>query len=311
MHTLIYAVLPVFIIVGLGFTARKLRFFKAQWVNALIGYVYYIALPALIITSILGLDFEKSNFGTVLLWNLVFLVANAVLCLAFMWLIRIKAKDRAVFFLAATVGNSVYMGIPLTANALGAELGTANYSLLVLIGVVQLVGSIFIALLTNEFLFVGNKNLRSIFVRLAKNPLVIAIFSGVILYILPIPNPVLDVITTPLLMLAASASPVALFVLGTYLYGHAFRANKYEIAAVTVWKLAMVPFLMFGLVSLVGATEFVANSMILFAGMPTAVTALIIAKGYGFNTDFIAAAILVGTVVSLLTVSGITILLGL
>ena len=112
-------------------------------------------------------------------------------------------------------------------------------------------------------------------------------------------------------MLAASASPVALFVLGTYLYGRAFKASIYEISMVTIWKLAFVPLIAFGITVSMQPTEFVANGMILFAGMPTAVTALIIAKSYKFNTDFIAATILVGTVISIASISATIVYLGL
>lgn len=311
MHTLIYSVLPVFIIVGLGYVARKLQFFKARWIDALIGYVYYVALPALIVTSIVNLNFENNNIGSVLVWNIVFLIISAILCLFFMKLVRIKKKDRAVFFLAAIVSNTIYLGIPLTTSVLDVDFGSSGYALLVLIGVIQLMGSIFIALVVNEFLFVGNKNVRSIATRLAKNPLVIAIAAGVLFAILPVPDAMSDVAMTPLVMLAASASPVALFVLGTYLYGHAFKASIYEITMVTVWKLAFAPILAYAVVIFMQPTDFVANGMIIFASMPTAVTALIIAKSYKFNTDFIAATILVGTVISILTISGIIIALGL
>lgn len=311
MHTLIYAVLPVFIIVGLGYVARKLRFFKAQWIDALIGYVYYIALPALIVTSIVNLDFENTSIGSVFAWNLAFLTISAALCLLFMKLVRIKKKDRAVFFLAAIVGNTIYLGIPLTTSVLDVDFATSGYALLVLIGVIQLVGSIFIALVVNEFLFAGNKNMKSIGLRLAKNPLVIAILAGIVFTALPITDAISDVAMTPLIMLAASASPVALFVLGTYLYGHAFKASIYEITMVTVWKLAFVPVLAFGITLVMKPTDFVANGMVLFASMPTAVTALIIAKSYKFNTDFIAAAILVGTIMSIISISAIIIYLGL
>ncbi|EFK95655.1 Auxin efflux carrier [sediment metagenome] len=311
MHTLIYSVLPVFIIVGLGYVARKLQFFKARWIDALIGYVYYVALPALIVTSIVNLNFENNNIGSVLVWNIVFLIISAILCLFFMKLVRIKKKDRAVFFLAAIVSNTIYLGIPLTTSVLDVDFGSSGYALLVLIGVIQLMGSIFIALVVNEFLFVGNKNVRSIATRLAKNPLVIAIAAGVLFAILPVPDAMSDVAMTPLVMLAASASPVALFVLGTYLYGHAFKASIYEITMVTVWKLAFAPLLAYAVVIFMQPTDFVANGMIIFASMPTAVTALIIAKSYKFNTDFIAATILVGTVISILTISGIIIALGL
>lgn len=311
MHTLIYSVLPVFIIVGLGYVARKLQFFKAQWIDALIGYVYYIALPALIVTSIVNLDYESSDVGAVFMWNMLFLLVSAAVCLLFMQLVRIKRKDRAVFFLAAIVGNTIYLGIPLTTSVLDVAFGSSGYALLVLIGVIQLVGSIFIALVVNEFLFVGNKHIKSITIRLAKNPLVIAIGIGVLVTLLPISGSVSEVVTRPLLMLAASASPVALFVLGTYLYGHAFKASIYEITMVTIWKLAFVPLFAFGITIFMQPTDFVSNGMILFASMPTAVTALIIAKSYKFNTDFIAATILVGTIISIATISIIILYLGL
>lgn len=311
MHTLIYSVLPVFIIVALGYIARKLNFFKASWIDALIGYVYYIALPALIVTSIVNLDYGSSNVGGVLVWNMVFLVASAVVCLLFMNLVQIKHKDRAVFFLAAIVGNTIYLGIPLATSVLDVDFGGGGYALLVLIGVIQLVGSIFIALVVNEFLFVGNKHIKSIVVRLAKNPLVIAICVGILFAVLPLTESVSDVAMRPLVMLAASASPVALFVLGTYLYGHAFKASFYEITMVTIWKLAVVPLFALGITAVMQPTDFVANGMILFASMPTAVTALIIAKSYKFNTDFIAATILVGTIISIATISMIILYLGL
>jgi predicted permease len=311
MHTLINSVLPVFFIVGIGYFARKTRIFKAQWINALIGYVYYIALPALIVTSIVKLDFNNSDTGQVLLLNGAILIGNALLCLLLMWVARIKAKDKAVFFLAATVGNSVYLGIPLTASALGVSVGTSDYALLVMIGALQVVGSIFIALLVNEFLFVGNKSISTIVIRLAKNPLVIAMGIGLLLRALSLPVDINDIFITPLSMLAVSASPVALFVLGTYLYGHAFKANMYEIGVVTIWKLVALPLIVFGVLSVFHVSVFSSNALILYAGMPTAVSALIIAKSYGFNTNFIAAAILVSTNVSLVTLSGIIIFLGL
>ncbi len=311
MHTLIVSVVPVFVIVGLGYIARRFEIVKPAWVTALIGYVYHIALPAMIISSIVTLTVKGSNVPSVLFWNVVLLVANTLLCLAFVTLLRIPKKDRAVFFLAATVGNSMYLGIPLTTSALKLTAGSQDHALIVLIGVVQLVGGIFIALLVNEFLFVGNKNMRSMCVRLAKNPLIIAIAIGLLLSALPIPSLLNDALKPTLTMLAASASPVALFVLGNYLYGHALRGKKFELVAAVAWKIAIVPLLAWGLMRAAGLQHPSYAAIILYAGMPTAVTALMIAKAYGFNTSFIAAVILISTVVSLVSESALILLLGL
>lgn len=112
-------------------------------------------------------------------------------------------------------------------------------------------------------------------------------------------------------MLAASASPVALFVLGNYLYGHSLRGKKFELTAAVAWKIVVVPILAWGLMLGSGLSNPSYSAIILYAGMPTAVTALMIAKAYGFNIGFIAAVIMISTTVSLVSESAIILLLGL
>nr|MBP9668014.1 AEC family transporter [Candidatus Saccharibacteria bacterium] len=162
MNTLIYAVLPIFFIVGIGYLARKKDIFKDRWVDALIGYVYYIALPSLIVTSILSITITSNEVVQTLLWVTAFVVGNAILCGAFMKLVNVRKQYQAAFFLAATVGNSVYLGVPLTTTVLHTSSNTHDYSLLVLIGIYQLIASIFIALVANEFIFTSKRNMNNI-----------------------------------------------------------------------------------------------------------------------------------------------------
>lgn len=303
--------IPIFVIIAIGYMIRRFNIIKTQGVNALISYVYYVALPALIIHSLVVLELNNSSIAHILFWNSVVLLVNAVLCLTVVYAFRLSNKDRAVFFLAATVGNSLYLGIPLTTNALGLTAGTANYALIVMIGVLYLVESIFIALVVNEFLFVGHKKFGSVASQLAKNPLIIAIFVGLLLAYIPLPEIANTITTKPLSMIAASASPVALFILGNYLYGHKIKQHLIMVSSAVAWKIIVVPLLTWGILIVSGMNNPAYSASILYAGTPTAVTALMIAKVYGFNTRFVSGVIVFSTILSLLTASIMIILLGL
>lgn len=311
MHTLISSVIPIFVIIAIGYVIRRFSIIKTQGVNALISYVYYVALPALIINSLVILELNNSTILNILFWNCVVLLVNALLCLVIVYAFGLSNKDRAVFFLAATVGNSLYLGIPLTTSALGLTAGSTNYALIVIIGVLYLVGSIFIALVVNEFLFVGHKNFGSVASQLAKNPLIIAIFVGLVLAFIPLPEIANTLTTKPLSMIAASASPVALFILGNYLYGHKIKQHLFMVSSAVAWKVIVMPLLAWGILLLAGMNNPAYSASILYAGTPTAVTALMIAKVYGFNTRFVSGVIVFSTILSLLTASVMIIFLGL
>ncbi len=311
MHTLISSVIPIFVIIAIGYVIRSLNIIKARGVDALISYVYYVALPALIIHSLVTLELNNSSIPHILFWNSVVLLVNAVLCLAVVYIFRFSNKDRAVFFLAATVGNSLYLGIPLTTSALGLKAGTGDYALIVMIGVLYLVESIFIALVVNEFLFVGHKKVGGVASQLAKNPLIIAIIIGLLLAFIPLTEIANTLTTKPLSMIAASASPVALFILGNYLYGHKIKQHLVMVSSAVAWKVIVVPLLAWAILFVSGMNNPAYSASILYAGTPTAVTALMIAKVYGFDTRFVSGVIVFSTILSLLTASIIIILLGL
>ncbi len=311
MHTLISSVAPIFVIIAIGYVVRRLNVIKTQGVNSLISYVYYVALPALIIHSLMILELNNGSIPQILFWNIVILLLNTVLCLAVVYIFRISNKDRAVFFLASTVGNSLYLGIPLTTSALGLTAGTADYALIVMIGVLYLVGGIFIALVVNEVFFVGHKDFRSIALHLSKNPLIIAIFVGLLLSFIPLPEIASTATIKPLSMIAASASPVALFILGSYLYGHRIKQHLFMMVSAVAWKVVIVPLVALGVLFLADMNNPQYAASILYAGTPTAVTALMIAKVYGFNTRFVSTVIVFSTLLSLVTSSVIIIFLGL
>ncbi len=103
-------------------------------------------------------------------------------------------------------------------------------------------------------------------------------------------------------MLAATASPVALFALGSFLKGHKLKKHKTVIFAGLVVKLILLPIIAYIALRLTSLQPPYSQIFLLMAGMPTAVTAFVIAEKYSLDRTVVAGAMLATTVLSVVSV---------
>lgn len=299
MDTLISS-LPIFCIVAIGYVSRELDIAKEQWVKVLNGFVYYVALPALIVKNISLLDWKSSETLEIVGWNIVLLIIASAVFVLLLAALRVKKKYRAVIFLTAIVSNSVYLGFPLVSRVLGYPAGSKEYSIMSLAGVVQLVAGMVIALIVIEFLYSKTNDVYKILKHVAKNPLVIASIIGIALSFVSLPNNVDTVVNDTLSLLALTASPIALFALGAFLKGHKVKEHLSLISLAVGLKLVLLPCIAYILFrNVISTDETVRLSTILLASMPTAVTAFVLAKSYNLDATFVAVTMLVSTILSL------------
>jgi predicted permease len=299
MGTLL-TILPIFIVVAIGYLLRKLGVVKNQWVSALNGFVYYVALPALIIKNISLLDWSSSETLKVVGWNIGLLIIASAVFVLLLAAFRIKKQYRAVIFLGAIVGNSVYLGFPLVSRMLGYQIGSNEFSIMSLAGVVQLVFGMVIALVVIEFLYSNTKDVKKIAKHISRNPLVIASFAGIVLSFVSFSGNIEQAINDTLLLLALTASPVALFALGAFLSGHKVKKDIPLIGLTVGLKLIALPLIAYILFeNVIQAGETVRLSTILLASMPTAVTAFVLSESYKLDATFVAVTMLVSTILSL------------
>lgn len=138
-----------------------------------------------------------------------------------------------------------------------------------------------------------------------RNPLFIAIVSGLALSLfhLRIPGPIDEFLR----LLASSAGPVALFAIGVFVYRpgpvHADLSSWWLI----VVKLLVHPLLMW----LVGTwvlqlDRYTLAVVTATAALPAAGTAFILVERNGGNVDRVASAILLSTIFSFFTITGLT-----
>ena len=141
--------------------------------------------------------------------------------------------------------------------------------------------------------------LRATAAKVALNPFLLASVAGVLVGLSgrSLPAPVLE----PLTMLSQAAIPVALISIGaTMNWGALARLDRFS-AMLTGTKLVLLPALVCAVALITGASGPLVAVLMLFAALPTASAAHVLAAGFGANRELVATLIAQSTLLSAAT----------
>ncbi|WP_415919153.1 AEC family transporter [Tateyamaria sp. SN6-1] len=302
MLPILFKTLPFFVLIGLGYGAGRTRFFSQDATAALTKFVFYFALPAMLFRFAATLDFaqiwDARLAGAYLTGTLaVYLLATAV-----GWLRRLDVPTNAVEAQCTVIGNVGFLGLPMLAVLLG-EAAVAPMILILSIDLIVFSSLIVILITGSRDGRMSLGILRTIGTGLIKNPMIVAISSGLIWSALglPIPEPVNDF----LLILGAAATPGALFAIGASLASKS--AERIEIAGwLSFAKLILHPAAV-ALTALLffPVSPFTFAVLIACAAMPVAGNVYILAQHYGVAPQRVSASILLSTIISVITLTAV------
>ena len=293
---------PVFLIVLAGFLAVRRGLFDAAAVDALMRYAIRLAIPCLLFRAVSRIDLGAAYDGRALLS----FYAPALLCFALAGGLARRAFGRrpgeavAVGF-AGLFSNLVLLGLPVVERTFGeAALPTA-------FAIVSLHAPFCYALgiVSMELLRADGRawpeTARAVAGTLLGNAMMIGIGLGFAVNLagLGVPAPV----GVALDMIAASALPIALVGLGGTLVRYALSERVGETLAVVAISLVLHPALAFGLATLLGVGAADRGTLVLMAAMAPGANAYLFASMYGRAEGTAAAAVLLGTVSAVLTVT--------
>lgn len=307
MQAVVNIVLPVFGIILCGYAAGRLKLLGPASSEALNGFVYWVALPALFLQGL-----AKAPLDRVLDAPLVaaFLGAIAVVFVVAMIVARLVFPGRlgayALHALAASFPNSGYMGIPLFLLAFG-EAGSLP---VIVANVAQSITVFFLALFLIE-LDGGSghlgRRLVQIFTNLILNPFLIGSALGLGLNAsgVGLNGPFETLVRT----LAAAASPCALFALGLFMVGKPITRGLPEVSWLAFAKLILHPVLAWLIAArLLELPPETVRALVLIAAMPTGALVFVVAQRYNVFVQRGSAAVLVSTMISVFTISALMIL---
>ncbi len=306
MQALINIALPVFAIIGCDYFARKIGLLGDASTEALNGFVYYFALPAVFLHSMatapLDRIFDPGFVGAYLAGGLL---VYAVAIGAARFLFRESLAEGALAGLSAIFANTGYMGIPLFIAAFGPE----GAFPVILATVAQTLTFFVVSILLIEF-NVRKSTDGSPIVDLAKslvtNPFILAAAAGLALNLsgLGLPKSA-DIFLS---LLGASAGPCALFALGLFLVGQSITRGLGEAIWLSVLKLVGHPAATLLFATLVFALpDRVVRDLVLMSALPAGALIFVVAQRHGVFVQRSLAVIILTTLLSLVTLSAIMI----
>lgn len=298
--TVLGIVLPIFALVYIGYYFRRQGLCSDEWVNVLNKFVYYVSLPAVIIVSFWDIQWKSSEIWIAVGWNTVAYLAFAILVfLSLQSLKHLSGATKSAMFMVSLVGNTVYLGFPILIHALG----TTKAPYVIASGTAHLVLGLVLSILAVDFWVVKSKKLSLYVDDLIKNPFILSVGAGIILSLINLQGPLLNVIHTPLAMLGATATPVALFALGGFLHGKFLREHVTRSLVWTGIKILAFPLFLWLFLLLFPANKSIVQVSVLTGTMPVAVTCFVIAKKFKLDEAFVTNVILLSTAISVVTIS--------
>lgn len=310
MESVFGIVFPIFGIILVGFAVGRIGLLGPASSEALNGFVYWVALPALFLHGL-----AKAPLDRILDWALIgaylggiFLVFGMSYVVArFLFPGRVGAL--ALHSLAASFPNSGYMGIPLFLLAFG-EAGSLP---VIVANVAQSITIFFVVLFLIE-LDAGTgslgKRLRPIVKNLLLNPFLIGAGLGLGLNAagIGLSGPLETLVKT----LGAAASPCALFALGLFMVGKPITRGLPEVSWLAFVKLVAHPLIAWIIAKpLMGLPAETARALVLIAALPTGALVFVVAQRYDVFVQRGSAAVLVSTILSVITLSVLLVIYGL
>ena len=296
---------PILLLIGLGFLSRRIRVLKKGDERTLSAYVYYFALPALLLSDLARIDLIE-NLNFILAGILPILIVVAVYI--FIYFVFRLSKDTLYLLILSTVfGSLAFFGLPFMIFAFpeeGEHFATLSVASISVVGVTISITVLELYKFRESTIWEG---LRKVVKRLARNPLILSVMFGVLFSVtgIEIPQPIQE----PLHMLGATTSTVAIFMLGVFLYGRRYT-NLAKAFGLSLLRIALLPLISLLPIMLFGLKDVAKATLVIMNSVPVAISMIVLSERYDFHKETIASVILISSISAVVYLNLWLILLG-
>jgi hypothetical protein len=298
------ALLPVFIIIFMGYACKQLGFPGDGFWVAAERMTYFVFFPALLINKLAFASFAAS---TALPMAAAIMAAIATLS-AGLILFRPRRLWSGPVFSSVFQGSirfNTFVGLAAVSALLGPSGVTlAAVALMAMIPLINLLCVPTVAYFGHAASAGGRRMLWEIL----RNPLILACIIGFALNISSVPKPagVFQVFD----LLGRAALPVGLLAVGAGLRVTSLHTNISALCTSCLIKLVLFPLVTVLYCALFQVSGEARTVAVLFSSLPTAVSAFILARQLGGDTTLMASIVTVHTVLAALTMPLVLALLG-
>lgn len=286
---------PLFLLILLGAVLGRKSLPSSDFWPQLEKLIYFLLFPAMLVSTLATADVSQVQVGRVALVLLGVLVTLSALLWRLRGFLQLNPAEFTSVFQGAVRFNT-YVGVA-GASALhgstGATVAAVAVALMVPVVNVLCVAS-FIAAGT-----LGPTGLRKSVLALARNPLILGCLIGITLNLSGIGLPGWSAQTVGLL--GSAALPLGLVAVGVALRPQALVRLDRGVWSANLLKLIIMPALVLALALLLGLDPVSRDVALLFAALPTATSAYILARQLGGDAELMAALITGQTLLAMIT----------
>jgi len=289
------ALIPVFTLIIIGGILKYIKFPGEDFWRGSERLTYYLLFPALLFLK-LGTTVSAEARLQELLLLLIGLLLIVSVVIIFCGLVFNIHKAAFTSLYQGGIRFNTYVGLAVVDALLGSEgLAIAAVVVGILIPAINL-------LCIAVFAYAGNgagNNLRSITKNIFTNPLIIACVLGILWNYLGWGLP--DLLVSILELLSATALPLGLLSVGAGMHIYALQKTSGAFFVSSIIKLLIVPGLASMLCVISGQVASVTTVIVVFAALPTASSAYILARELGGDAQSMAAIITGQTLLAMVT----------
>ncbi len=276
-----------------GFLVKKYKGLPEDSYKSVNAWVINVALPAVALKYIPEIQW---NFSLILPFLMpLFVWTGSYIFVNFLnRYISMSPGTRAALFLTAGLGNTSFLGFPLTEAYYGDEglqiailCDQATFIVMATLGIITATKA------SNG----GTFQLKQILNKILTFPPFIAFVLAFILPVFISLEPILPLLSG----LAITLIPLALFSVGMQLRLRTWRTDARLISFALLYKLVLAPLLILLLVMIFNLSGITAKTTIFEAAMAPMVTGAIIATDYNLNPKLANIILSVGIPISLIT----------
>jgi malonate transporter len=300
-------ILPLFAIMVAGYLAARFKLLPPSSSEVLSRFVFVIALPALIFTSL-----SRISVAEFFNWQYIGALGGSMLIMFCIGMIVARSAfagnltTTALHGLTAMYSSTAYIGLPLILTIYGDAARVPGIIGAIITGLVFAPLAIVLAEIDRGRN--GNAHVLAPLLTVLSRPPVIAVALGLCVSAsgIIVPTPV----TTFFSLLGGAFVPCALFAAGLFIAGCSVRGATAEISWLVSAKLLLHPLIAWWLAFHVfELNPLFATVAVIQAALPSGVPVFVLAQHYNTFVTRSSAAIALSTAFSVITVSALFLLL--
>lgn len=294
-------IFTLFILILIGYISRKKDLLDEHTTSKLSSLTINIFLPSMIISS-MQIDYNHSMINLILKLILVSILMYLFsFIVAYLLKFILDSPNIGIYQYAIIFSNVGFMGYPVVEAVLGKEaiFYTAIFNLPFNLLLITL----------GRYLLCKDKNNNFISLSNIINPVIVAIFIGLLLFALEIK--LLPFINNPIVILGGITTPISMLIIGSMLsdsFSFKFFLNK-NLYIISFIRLIFIPLCIYLILKNAIYDNLILSIAIIISSMPAAANTAIMASEYGADTNLASQIVFLTTLFSILTIPLISLLI--